>query len=93
MDLKDLGFADITPAPKKTIHDEYINEHLKISKMLRNKEITHEEYVEMRVTLVEKYIVMIPDLTFIMPKFQLFRKFLEENESIRKRIEKINNRG
>jgi len=92
-DLTDLGFADITPAPEKAIHDEYFNEVLEISKMIKNKEITHEEYIEMRVTLAEKYIVMIPNLKFPMPNIQLFMKFLEENESIRKRIEKINNKG
>lgn len=93
MDLTDLGFADITPAPEKTILDEYYNETRKIGKMIRNKELTVEEYMEMRVSLVEKYIVMIPDLKFPMINMKAFMKFLEENESIRKRIEKINNKG
>jgi hypothetical protein len=93
MDLTDLGFADITPAPEKTILDEYYNEARKIGKMIRNKELTVEEYMEMRVSLVEKYIVMIPDLKFPMINMKAFMKFLEENESIRKRIEKINNKG
>lgn len=93
MDLTDLGFADITPNSEEVVYDKYYKERLEITKMHRNKEITHKEYMEMWVTLVEKYIDMIPNLKFPMVQIQSFRKFLEENESIRKRIEKINNKA
>jgi len=93
MDLTDLGFEDITPNSEESVYDKYSKERLEITKMRRNKEITHKEYMEMWVTLVEKYIDMIPNLKFPMVQIQSFRKFLEENESIRKRIEKINNKA